>query len=106
MLSIVGSFVNLRGGDAYADIVRESDRKPIRIFLQDGRNDNRGVGRDGAYDRRRDWFYQNVRLMRALTDKGYDVNYAWGMNTHGQRMGGPALSPPRRRLGPLKCGAR
>ena len=91
VLSIVGSFVNLRGGDAYADIVRRRDRKPIRIFLQDGRNDNRGVGRGGAYDQRRDWFYQNVRLMQALADKGYDVNYAWGMNTHGQRMGGPML---------------
>jgi enterochelin esterase-like enzyme len=91
VLSIVGSFVNLRGGDAYADIVRQSDRKPIRIFLQDGRNDNRGIGRDGTYDQRRDWFYQNVRLMRALTAKGYDVNYAWGINTHGQRMGGPML---------------
>ena len=91
VLSIVGSFVNLRGGDAYADIVRQSERKPIRIFLQDGRNDNRGVGRGGAYDQRRDWFFQNVRLMRALTEKGYDVNYAWGLNTHGQRMGGPML---------------
>jgi enterochelin esterase family protein len=70
VLSIVGSFVNLRGGDAYADIVRQSEKKPIRIFLQDGRNDNRGVGRNGgAYDQRRDWFYQNVRLMKALTDK-------------------------------------
>ncbi|HEU0011931.1 MAG TPA: alpha/beta hydrolase-fold protein [Verrucomicrobiae bacterium] len=92
VLSIVGSFVNLRGGDAYADIVRQSEKKPIRIFLQDGRNDNRGVGRGGGtYDQRRDWFYQNVRLMQALTDKGYDVNYTWGINTHGQRMGGPIL---------------
>jgi len=91
VLSIVGSFVNLRGGDAYADIVTQSERKPIRIFLQDGRNDNRGVGRGGTYDQRRDWFFQNVRLMRALTEKGYDVNYAWGLNTHGQRMGGPML---------------
>ena len=91
VLSIVGSFVNLRGGDAYADLVRQNDRKPIRIFLQDGRNDNRGVGRSGEYDQRRDWFYQNVRLMQALTEKGYDVNYAWGLNTHGQRMGGPIL---------------
>jgi enterochelin esterase family protein len=90
VLSIVGSFTNIRGGDAYADIVRASDKKPIRVFLQDGRNDNRGVGR-GGYDPRRDWFLQNVRLMQALTDKGYDVNYAWGMNTHGQRMGGPML---------------
>jgi enterochelin esterase-like enzyme len=91
VLSIVGSFVNLRGGDAYADIVLASEKKPIRIFLQDGRNDNRGVGREGTYDPRRDWFHQNVRLMQALTRKGYDVNYTWGMNTHGQRMGGPIL---------------
>jgi enterochelin esterase-like enzyme len=93
VLSIVGSFVNLgdRGGDTYADIVRKSEKKPIRVFLQDGRNDNRGVGRGGAYDQRRDWFFQNVRLMQALSEKGHDVNYTWGMNTHGQRMGGPIL---------------
>jgi len=29
--------------------------------------------------------------MEALTAKGYDLNYTWGMNTHGQRMGGPIL---------------
>jgi enterochelin esterase family protein len=91
VLSIVGSFVNLRGGDAYPDLIRQNEKKPIRIFLQDGRNDNRGIGRDGAYDQRRDWFYQNVRMVQALTDKGYDVNYAWGLNTHGQRMGGPMV---------------
>ena len=93
VLSIVGSFVNLgdRGGDTYADIVRKSEKKPLRVFLQDGRNDNRGTGREGAYDPRRDWFLQNVRLKDALTEKGYDLNYTWGMNTHGQRMGGPIL---------------
>lgn len=91
VLSIVGSFTNLRGGDAYTDIVRQSEKKPIRVFLQDGRNDNRGVGRGGVYDPRRDWFLQNVRLAQALTEKGYDVNYVWGLNTHGQRMGGPML---------------
>ena len=93
VLSIVGSFVNLgdRGGDTLSDIVRKSDRKPLRVFLQDGRNDNRGVGRGGAYDPRRDWFLQNVRLKDALTEKGYDLNYVWGINTHGQRMGGPIL---------------
>jgi enterochelin esterase family protein len=56
--------------------VRQNERKPIRIFLQDGRNDNRGIPRGaGPYDQRRDWFSQNVRLMQALTAKGYDVNY-------------------------------
>jgi enterochelin esterase-like enzyme len=91
VLSSVGSFVNLRGGDAYPDIIRKSDRKPIRIFLQDGRNDHRGEGRGGTYNPRLDWFLQNVRMMQALTEKGYDVNYAWGMNLHGQKMSGAIL---------------
>jgi len=88
VLSIVGSFTNLRGGHAYADMVRKTEKKPIRIFLQDGRNDNRGVGRNGQYDETRDWFLQNVRLMQALTEKGYDVNYTWGIGRHGQKQGG------------------
>ncbi len=91
VLSFVGSFTNIRGGNAYPDIVRKSEKKPIRVFLQDGRNDLRAVRPDGGYDQTRDWFYQNVRLMQALTDKGYEVNYVWGMNKHGQKMGGAIL---------------
>ena len=90
VLSLIGSFVNLRGGDAYADIVRKNDKKPIRIYLQDGRNDNR-ERRDGSYDERMDWFHQNVRLMRALAEKGYDMNYTWGIGRHSSRHGGAIL---------------
>jgi enterochelin esterase family protein len=67
-------------------LVAASEKKPIRIFMQDGRNDSRN-----ATNPKRDWFVQNVRLMQALTAKGYDVNYAWGMNNHGQKMGGAIL---------------
>jgi enterochelin esterase family protein len=91
VLSIVGSFTNIRGGHAYSDIVLKNEKKPIRIFLQDGRNDNRALNANGTYDQTRDWFYQNVRLMEALTKKGYEVNYAWGMNKHGQAMGGAIM---------------
>jgi enterochelin esterase family protein len=85
VLSNVGSFVNLRGGHVYPEIVRKSEKKPLRVFLVDGRNDNRGLRGDN-YDQTRDWFYQNVRLMQALTEKGYDVNYSWGIQRHGQKM--------------------
>jgi enterochelin esterase-like enzyme len=85
VLSNVGSFVNLRGGHVYPEIVRKSEKKPLRVFLVDGRNDNRGL-RGDTYDQTRDWFYQNVRLQQALTEKGYDVNYAWGIQSHGQKM--------------------
>jgi enterochelin esterase family protein len=91
VLSNVGSFVNIEGGYVYPERVLASDKKPIRVFLCDGRNDHRGFRPDGTYDVKWDWFYQNVRLMRALTAKGYDVNYAWGMNLHGQKYGGAIL---------------
>jgi len=91
VLSMIGSFTNIRGGHVYPELILKSDKRPIRIFLQDGRNDNRG-SRDGStYDQTRDWFYQNVRLMKALTEKGYEVNFTWGMNKHGQKMGGEIL---------------
>lgn len=90
VLSLVGSFTNLRGGHAYADLVRTTEKKSIRVFLQDGRNDNRGERREG-YDQTRDWFLQNVRLVEALTEKGYDVNYSWGIGLHGTKQGGAML---------------
>jgi enterochelin esterase-like enzyme len=89
VLSTVGSFTNIRGGHEYPDIIRKSDKKPIRIFLQDGRNDNRALSPDGSrYDEKRDWFLQNTRMVAALTEKGYDVNYAFGIGKHGQKQGG------------------
>src|ERR1700740_3014437 len=90
VLSNVGSFVDLRGGYVYPERVLASEKKPIRVFLCDGRNDNRGF-RNGVYNEKNDWFYQNVRLMKALTAKGYDVNYSWSMNLHGQKFGGAIL---------------
>jgi enterochelin esterase family protein len=91
VLSGIGTYVNLAGGHVYPEKVMVADRKPIRIFMIDGRNDNRGVNAGGEYDPTRDWFYQNVRLKDALVAKGYDVNYAWGMGAHSHDMGGAML---------------
>ena len=90
VLSIVGSFTNIRGGHMFPDMILKADKKPIRIFLQDGRNDNRGM-RDGKYDPTWDWFLQNTRMVDALTRKGYDVNYTFGIGKHGLKPGGAIL---------------
>jgi enterochelin esterase-like enzyme len=90
VLSNVGSFTNIHGGDIYPSWVLKSRKKPIRVFLCDGRNDNRG-NRNNTYDQRWDWFYNNVQLKNALTKKGYDVNFTWGMNNHGQKFGGQIM---------------
>ncbi len=91
VFSFIGSFVNLgnRGGHTYPDLVLQNEKKPLRIYLQDGRNDNRGgFGRGGNDPNAFDWFYQNVRLADSLTKKGYDVNCTWGMGNHGSKHGG------------------
>jgi enterochelin esterase family protein len=87
VITFVGSFTDLRGEYIYPELVEQNERKPIRIFLQDGRNDNRGM-RGDTYNPKRDWFLQNIRLVSALTKKGYDVNYVWGIGNHGQKQGG------------------
>jgi enterochelin esterase-like enzyme len=91
VISTIGSFTNIRGGHAYPDMVRAADKKPIRIYLQDGLNDNRGRRRDGGYDPKWDWHTQNRKMVDALTAKGYDVNYCWGIGTHSNRQGGAIM---------------
>ena len=89
VLSIVGSFVNLRGGHAYPEHRRaRATRSRSAFSCRTAATTIAALRANGEYDQTRDWFFQNVRLMKALTEKGYDVNYTWGMNKHGQKMGG------------------
>ncbi len=84
VITFVGSFTDIRGEYIYPELVAQSEKKPIRIFMQDGRNDNRRT----PETLKNDWFYQNVRLKDALEKKGYEVNYVWGIGQHGQKQGG------------------
>src|SRR5438093_12865916 len=40
VLSHVGSFTNIRGGDVYPGLIRKTEKKPIRVFLQDRSGDH------------------------------------------------------------------
>ncbi|HEX8295516.1 MAG TPA: alpha/beta hydrolase-fold protein [Chthoniobacteraceae bacterium] len=94
VISTIGSFTNIRGGHTYPELIRSSEKKPIRIFLQDGLNDNRGIRRqteNATYNPERDWHAQNRKMVAALTEKGYDVNYTWGIGSHSNKQGGAIL---------------
>jgi enterochelin esterase-like enzyme len=94
VLSTIGSFTNIRGGHVYPDLIRAADRKPIRIFMQDSVNDNRGLRRQDTnpvYNPERDWYAQNRKMVVALTEKGYDLNYTFGIGTHSNKQGGAIL---------------
>ena len=94
VISTIGSFTNIMGGHAYPDMIRQGEAKPIRVFLQDGLNDNRGMrgrGENRTYDPKWDWHQQNRKMVEALTEKKYDVNYCWGIGTHSNKQGGAIM---------------
>ena len=70
VLSTIGTYVGLRGGDEFATLVRKTEPKPIRVFLEDGTKDLNIYGGD--------WWMANQNMLSALTWSGYEVNHAWG----------------------------
>jgi enterochelin esterase family protein len=93
VISTIGSFTNIMGGHVYPDLILKSEAKPIRVFLQDGVNDNRmrGRGPNAKYDPTWDWHAQNIKMAAALTEKKYDLNYTWGIGTHSNKQGGAIM---------------
>ena len=74
VFSTIGTYVGLRGADEMATLVRKTEPKPLRIFLEDGYNDlNIYAG---------DWYLSNQTMLSALTWAGYEVNHAWGEGAH------------------------
>jgi gluconolactonase len=77
VFSAIGTYVGLRGGHELALMVRKTEPKPIRIFLQDGRNDlNNYTG---------SWWIANQDMQAALEYAGYDVRHEWGDGEHNSR---------------------
>jgi gluconolactonase len=74
VFSAIGTFVDLRGGARYPSLIRKTEPKPLRVFLQDGSNDNNLYGGD--------WWMANQTMERALTYAGYEVNHVWGQGAH------------------------
>jgi hypothetical protein len=83
VFSAIGSFVNIRGGGAYPDIIRQSSVKPIRVFLQDGVNDELGGPFRGL-----NWPEGNRAMSAALASKGYDYQLVMGEGVHSARHAG------------------
>ena len=77
VFSAIGTFVDQRGGARYPSLIRRTEPKPLRVFLQDGSNDNNLYGGD--------WWMANQTLQRALTYAGYEVKHAWGEGAHNGR---------------------
>jgi enterochelin esterase family protein len=104
VLSQIGSFTNIRGGHVYPALIRKTERKPLRVFLQDGANDlNNLFG---------DWPLANQEMASALRFAGYDMRFEFGDGAHNGKHGGAILPDSLRWLwraesshpGPLTAG--
>jgi len=79
VFSAIGTYVGLRGGNIYSTFIRKYEPKPLRVFLQDGSNDNNIYAGD--------WFKANESMERSLTFAGYEVSHAWGEGAHSGKQG-------------------
>ncbi len=83
VLSHVGSFTNIRGGHNYPALIRKTERKPIRVFLQGGENDL-----DNEHG---NWPLANRQMAKALAFKDYDYQFVMGTGEHSGQHGGAIL---------------
>ena len=83
VLSHVGSFTNIRGGHVYHALIRKTDKKPIRVFLQDGKND--------LDNQHGNWWLANLEMEAALKFAGYDYQFVGGEGGHNGKHGGAIL---------------
>ncbi|HEV3203699.1 MAG TPA: alpha/beta hydrolase-fold protein [Gemmataceae bacterium] len=83
VLSHVGSFTNIRGGDVYPGLIRKTARKPIRVFLQDGSAD--------LDNQHGNWPLANQQMAAALKFAKYDYQFVYGDGGHNGKHGGAIL---------------
>jgi enterochelin esterase family protein len=83
VLSHIGSFTNIRGGHVYPALIRKTEKKPLRVFLQDGSSDL-----DNLHG---NWPLANQEMAAALKFMGYDYKFEFGTEGHNGKHGGAIL---------------
>lgn len=83
VLSHVGSFVNIRGGHHYPAMIRKTDPKPLRVFLQGGSHD--------LNNQHGNWPLANQQMDSALRFMKYDSKFVYGEGAHNGNHGGAIL---------------
>ncbi len=80
VLSHIGSFTNIRGGHVYPSLIRKTEMKPLRVFLQDGSND--------IDNQHGNWPLANRQMAAALQFSKYDTKFVYGEGAHNGNHGG------------------
>jgi enterochelin esterase-like enzyme len=85
VLSFLGSFAQIQSGNYYPELIHDTPKKPLRVFLQAATRD---LNWDAA---ERNWFSANLRVAAALAERGYDLRLVLGDGGHNTNHGGAIL---------------
>jgi gluconolactonase len=84
VLSFIGSYTSLRGGEVYPSLIRKTEPRPLRVFLQDGSRDlDLYAG---------SWWIANQDMASALDYAGYEHRFVTGDRGH-DAVHGSAILP-------------
>jgi enterochelin esterase family protein len=85
VLSFLGSFAQIQGGNRYPELIHDTPKKPLRVFLQAATRD---LNWDAA---EHNWFSASLRIAAALAEREYDLRLVLGDGGHNANHGGAIL---------------
>jgi gluconolactonase len=91
VLSFIGTYVAMKGADELPALVRKTEPKPIRIFMQDGTGDHIVPGETYGTSFAGSWPINNWVMYQALEYSGYDARLEMGSEAHNMKQGGAIM---------------
>ena len=91
VLSFIGTYVAMKGADELPAMIRKTEPKPIRIFMQDGSNDHIVPAEPYGISFAGSWPMNNQVMYQAFEYSGYDVKLVMGTGTHSMKQGGAIM---------------
>lgn len=91
VLSLIGTYVAMKGADTLPELVRKTEPKPIRIWMQDGANDHITADQPYGTFYAGTWPRANQLLYDALQFSGYDTRLTIGTGGHDTKQGSAEL---------------
>lgn len=85
VISFLGSFAQMPGGNPYPEAIRRESAKPLRIFMQAAHRDLNWNAAE------MNWLSENLQVAAALAERGYDFRFVLGDGGHSPNHGGVLL---------------
>ena len=91
VLSFIGTYVAMKGADELPALVRKTEPKPIRVFMQDGTGDHIVPAEPYGTSFAGSWPINNRVMFEALEYSGYDAKLEMGTEAHNMKQGGAIM---------------